>query len=125
MSTSLAPIKCPPDFLEKLCAAIKEKYPLNGMEDRHCIIVRCPSNYGQVYSVIIEMQGSPPPFRIYVSGMDYANAPVTLVVLGKAVRNPQRARQANDLIKRFLAAHPENSDGSPVWIEPRKGASHE
>ena len=125
MSASLAPIRDPFDFLAQLRAAIKEKHPLDTMEMRRCVIVRCPSNYGQVFSVMIEWEGSPPQWRIYISGMFYSNAPVVLVVGGRIIRDPG-ARLANELIKRFLAAHPANADGSPVWIEPRnlEGVSH-
>lgn len=111
------PIIDPLDFIEQFRAAIKINYPLDFIEELPCIIVRCPSNYGAVFSVIIEWQGSPPLWRIYVSGMDYANAPVVLVVWGKVIRDTKRANLANDLIKRFLAAHPANPDGSPVWIK--------
>lgn len=118
-------IKDPLYFLEQLRAVLKDKCPHEGMNKRRCVIVRCPSYYGEVYSVIIEWEGSPPQWRIYVSGLNYANAPVVLVVGGKTIRDPG-AKLANELIKRFLAAHPANADGTPVWIEPRstEGASH-
>jgi len=125
MIASLAPIYDPFISLEQLRWVLKEKHPLDTMEQRRCVIVRSLSNYGQVFSVMIEWEGSPPQWRIYISGMNYANAPVVLVIGGKTIRDPS-AKLANELIKRFLAAHPANANGSPVWVEPRnmKGAYH-
>lgn len=127
MSTVLAPFKDTLDFLTQFRAVVKVEIPfyLGDMETRRCVITRSPSYYGETYSAMIEWEGSGPQWLIYVAGLHSSNGPLALVVWGESISNIEQACEAKKLIKMFLAAHPANSDGSPVWIEPLKVDSNE
>lgn len=101
----------PTEFFNLLSEAAGIK--VFGPADRACVIVRSPATYdGGVGSIIIEWQGSPPRFSIYLGD--------GLVVAGKLVKG-ERGEKTISIIRRFLESHPENEDGSPVWIEKRLG----
>lgn len=101
------PIHDPKDFFKLFCQATKMK--VFDPTDRACVITRSPANYGEVSTVIIEWEGSPPRFSIYYlfGGMPIIN--------GKRV-SEKSFIEVVGIIDAFLDAHPANADGSPVWI---------
>lgn len=116
MQTNKQPIHCPLEFLKLLRAATKADKSLSSPDGRRCVIVRCPSQYGQLGSVTIAWEGSPPKWTVIVNGMGYAT-PSLLVVRDEQVKSGDQIDEAYSIIKRFLDAHPANQDGSPVWID--------
>jgi hypothetical protein len=106
------PIHDPLDFLAQLCPTINETFSRD-IEKRACVITRSPAEYGRESAVFIEWEGSPPRFSIcYGCG--------GLIVKGRKIKG-MSALEGGNIIRRFLAAHPANADGSPVWVGTRFG----
>lgn len=102
------PIRDPIEFFKLFCKATGMR--VCDLEQRACVITRSPANYGFEGSAMIEWEGSPPHCTIFCG--------CGLMVSGKQIKGA-RAVEAYNLIGRFLAAHPANKDGTPVWIGTR------
>ncbi len=105
-----SPIHDPKEFFKLFCKAARVTF--FDPTDRACVILRAPSIYGRVGTVLIEWEGSPPRVSIYypLGGIP--------IVDGKQVKLRCWIEAVN-IINRFLEAHPANSDETPVWIGTR------